>query len=122
MAVFTARPNSKFWQYKFECGGKTYRGSTKETLKTRAEKFERRERLAIETGQTNLQQGVRTYGQMMDRYEPPASMRSAYRVAKAAIPAATPHTSIVARAHEWRDASIGRGLLPLHYQSQAGDH
>jgi integrase len=111
MAVYR-RPNSKFWQYKFECGGKTYRGSTKETLKTRAEKFERRERLAIETGQTNLQQGVRTYGQMMDRYEPPASMRSAYRVIKAAIPAATPHTSIVARAHEWRDARLAEGYSP----------
>ena len=84
----------------------------KKPLKTRAEKFERRERLAIETGQTNLQQGVRTYGQMMDRYEPPASMRSAYRMIKAAIPAATPHTSIVARAHGGATPMLAEGYSP----------
>ena len=111
MAVFK-RGRSKYWQYEFECGGKRYRGSTKETSKTRAEKFERRERLAVETGEQSLSQKIYTYGQMMDRYDPPASMASAYRMAKTLIPAATPYQKVYIKAHEFRDQMLSEGYRP----------
>ena len=106
------RGKSPYWYYKFKLNGVSYRGSTKCTNQKRAEKFERELRYSLENGDPVANPKKITYGQLMARYKPPASMRSHYRNVKAAIPASTPHTNIVARAHEMRDAMLEEGYSP----------
>jgi integrase len=96
----------RYWYVRFQSGGVEYKRSTGCTKKADAQGFERRWRTAIESGATK----PRTYGDALDRYRPPESMRSPTRNTWELAP--YPLTEVVAAAHEMRDRMLDEGYSP----------
>lgn len=111
MSVYQ-RPGSQNWYCKFQVNGKRYQLSTGETVKKRAEAFERRKRIEAEEGR-GIARGdaEKTYGDALRRYNTPASMRSHARQTE--YLSDTPLTKMVAAAHEMRDEMLEQGYNPL---------
>jgi len=96
----------KYWYVRFQSGGVEYKRSTGCTKKKDAERVEREYRAAVEAGVPR----VRTYGDALERYRPPESMRSHTRNTWEL--ASLPLTSLVAGAHEMRDRMLDEGYSP----------